>query len=431
MKLSWQITLGYMVMLLLMLVISGFSIYGMYKLNRASANIKGRYETISSLISDKAREGVQPEVFTFDNQMLAESIKISETQSKYALATTMTVVAMTLLFGGVLTLVLPRMITRPISQLVRTAYLVSKGDYSRRAELSNVSGEIADLIRTFNVMLDRIEWNTSELEKKNEENLRLLEATRRFNETLEAKIEEVTREIENKQEELLRSERLATIGELATGIAHEIKNPLSGIYLALEMMMKEIDNPDHRQTIADILAEINRLDRIIKELLQLGAPRSLSPLQCSPNEIVERSLDLVTLKCREKGIHIVKDLRCRRDFYVDAEQIEQVVINLLLNALDASDEGGTIRVETLEEGDDVVIRVSDNGCGIPEEDVDKIFKPFYSTKEHGTGLGLSISTRIVESHGGRLELEKSQGEGAVFAVVLPAGESNPERRNTA
>jgi signal transduction histidine kinase len=417
-KLSKQITLGYVLMFFLMLLISGSSIYSIYVLDKDASNIKGRYTTLSNLIANQ--EAKSGEFFTDD--MINDSIRIADEQVKYAYVTVFTVVGIIIVFGGILTFTIPRVITRPILRLVEVTKKVASGNFSQRVENLSGSSEISMLTEAFNNMLESVEYHGRELEKKNAENLRLLEETKRFNEMLEAKIEEATKEIKEKQAGLIRTERLATIGELATGIAHEIRNPLSGIGVALELMKNETSNEERNQTISDILKELGRLERIIKELLQLGHPKSLNLIECDPNEIVETALSLTNLKAKEKGILIEKKLDCMDRFQVDPEQIQQVLLNLLFNAIEAMDgsfSSAKLTVETEGSNGQVKIKVSDTGCGFSEKNREKVFQPFYSTKEHGTGLGLSISRRIVETHKGKILLSTEEGKGSTFTIVIP------------
>ncbi len=415
-KLSKQITLGYALMFFLMLLISGSSIYSIYLLDKDASNIKGRYTTLSKLVSNG--EPKTQEFFTED--MLNDAIRIADEQVKYAYITVFTVVGIVLVFGGILTFTVPRFITRPILRLVEVTKKVASGNFSQRVEQLDGSSELSLLTLAFNNMLESIEYHEKELEKKNAENLKLLEETKRFNEMLEAKIEEATKEVKDKHGELIKTERLATIGELATGIAHEIRNPLSGIAIALELMKKETQNEEHNQTISDILRELGRLERIIKELLQLGHPRSLSLIECDPNEIIETALNLACLKAKEKGIEIEKKLFCRDRFQVDPEQIQQVLLNLLLNGIEAMNgSSGKLTVETEGSNGHIKIKVSDTGCGLLEKNKEKIFQPFYSTKEQGTGLGLSISRRIVEMHKGKISISSEEGKGSTFTVLIP------------
>lgn len=419
MQLNKQITLGYVLMFLLIVVISGFSIYNVYKLDKAASNIKGRYNTLSNLRSGKEEEK-QKRLLSFENDMLVEAIKISDEQVKYTYINIFTIIGIAILFGGILTFIVPRAITKPIYRLVNAAKSVALGDYSYRVnDLNTSSSEINMLIKAFNAMLENIEYHHKELKKKNVENLNLLEETRRFNEVLATKIEEATREIKEKQKELLKSERLATIGEIATGIAHEIRNPLSGIAVALELMKDEAQNTEYKQTISDILKELERLERIIKELLQLASPRSLNLIECEPNEIVERALSIVRLKAEEKGISIEKRLNCTERFRVDPEQIQQVVINLIINGVEAMDNLGKLTIETENSDDYIGIKISDTGCGFTQDEQERIFQPFYSNKEYGTGLGLSISNRIVEIHKGKILASSEKGKGSGFTIMIP------------
>ncbi len=402
-------------MFLLMLLISGFSVYSIYNLDKAAENIKGRYTTLSKLISDKgeANEGF------FANEMLLEAVKISDEQIKYSYIAVFTVIGVILVFGIILTFFIPRVITKPIFNLFKAAESVAEGDYSYRVDGVKSSGEIDTLVQAFNHMIDNIEISNRELQKKNDEILKLLETTKRFNDVLETEIEEATREIKEKHKALIKTEKLATIGELATGVAHEVRNPLSGIAIALELMQAETENEEHKQTISEILNEIVRLERIVKGLFQLGHPKSLQLIECEPNDIVERALSLVNMRAKSKGVTIEKQLGCRNQFNVDHEQIEQVLLNLLINGIDATGSFGTVKVETKNCNGTVEIAVSDTGCGFSENDIDKILQPFYSTKERGTGLGLAISNGIVEAHGGKMHISSKKGSGSRFIVEIP------------
>jgi two-component system NtrC family sensor kinase len=402
-------------MFLLMFLISGFSVYSIYNLDKAAENIKGRHTTLSKLISDKkeANKGF------FANEMLLESVKISDEQIKYSYITVFTAIGVILVFGIILTFFIPRVITKPIFNLFKAAESVAGGDYSYRVDGVKSSGEINTLVQAFNHMIDNIEISNRELQKKNDEILKLLETTKRFNEVLETEIEEATREIKEKHKALIKTEKLATIGELATGVAHEVRNPLSGIAIALELMQAETENEEHKQTISEILNEIVRLERIVKGLFQLGHPKSLQLIECEPNDIVERALSLVNMRAKSKGVTIEKQLGCGNQFNVDHEQIEQVILNLLINGIDATGSFGTVKVETKNCNGTVEIAVSDTGCGFSENDVDKILQPFYSTKERGTGLGLAISNRIVEAHGGKMNISSKKGSGSRFVVEIP------------
>lgn len=407
-------------MFLLILVISGFSLYSVYRLDKVTSNIEGRFTTLSNLLSKKRL----PEPLKFEDKMMAEIMKITNEQVKYAYINVFTIGLIALLFGGILTLMVPRVITKPISHLVNAAKWVASGDYSYRIKDQGESAEeISTLIRAFNDMLENVE-------RRGKENAKLLEETKALNQTLEARVEEATREIKEKQAEIIKSERLAAIGELVAGIAHEIRNPLSGIAVALGLMKNEIQDPEHEQTIADILKEIDRLNRTIKDLLQyaqLAYPRKLNLVESDPNEIVEAALDLMNPKAEEKGIEVEKKLNSTGPFRVDHDQIVQVVMNLIINGIDAMSGTGKLTVETQNADDYVLIKVSDTGYGLSEEAKEKIFRPFYSTKPNGTGLGLPICRGIIEAHKGKILFSGEKDQGSTFTVMIPVNLGSESR----
>lgn len=421
MRLNRQITFGYAVMFFLILIISGLSLYSVYRLDKVTSNIQGRFITLSNLLSNEVSI---PKHLRFEDKMMGEIKEIANQQVKYAYINVFTVGLIALLFGGILTLMVPRVITKPISHLVNATRWVASGDYSYRIKDPDRSAEeISTLIGAFNDMLENVEL-------REEENARLLEKTKALNQTLEARVEEATREIKEKQAEIIKSERLAAIGELVAGIVHEIRNPLSGIAVALGLMKNEIRDPEHKQTIADILKEIDRLNRTIKELLQyaqLAYPRKLNLVEGDPNEIVEKALGLMSPKAEEKGIEVEKKLNFTGPFRVDLDQIEQVVMNLIINGIDAISGAGKLTVETQSANGYVLIKVSDTGYGLSEEAKEKIFRPFYSTKPNGTGLGLPISRGIVDAHKGKILVSSEKDQGSTFTVMIPVNFESESR----
>ncbi|HVY55606.1 MAG TPA: ATP-binding protein, partial [Thermodesulfobacteriota bacterium] len=181
------------------------------------------------------------------------------------------------------------------------------------------------------------------------------------------------------------------------------------------------EDGEQQQAISDVLTEVRRLDRILKDLLQLSIPKEMDLKPAAPNDIVERSLLIVSPAAEEKGVTIEARLNCKDEYLLDYEKCQQVVINLLINGIDAVDaNGGKVAVETEKVDGDVHIRVSDTGHGIPPEDMEKVFEPFYTNKKQGTGLGLAISKRIVEAHDGMITVSSEPGKGTTFTVVLPA-----------
>jgi len=404
-------------MFILLLLIGISSIYGIYKLDKAASNIEGRYLTLSKLLSNPEEKITAPENPKFGKEMMEQALVIIDEQVKYNYTIVLLVVGITLIFGGIITVMLPKKITKPLLSLVHATRLVKKGDYSYRIQSVWDKGfggtdEISELTMSFNEMLQNIE-------ETNNKNLQLIEEANRFNEVLKEKIEEATRAIKEHHDELMKSERLATIGEFATKVAHEIKNPLAGIRVALEIMKDKFEDQEQKQTASEILREVDRLDRMIKDLFQLSSQKDLELSETDTNEIVERAINLVNPRAEAKGVTIER-LTASYQFHLDSERIEQVLINLLINGIDSIEgRGGKINVETEFSNDCLYIKVSDNGSGIAMEDLEKIFEPFYSTKKRGTGLGLSISKRIIEAHKGELLVSSEKDVGSTFVIAIP------------
>ncbi len=228
----------------------------------------------------------------------------------------------------------------------------------------------------------------------------------------------------SRRAQMERAEQLATVGELAAGLAHEIKNPLSGVKAAVEVLARDYDAVDpKRMVLAQSAAEISRIDRVIRDLLQYARPKAPSLVRVDLNQIVRDSLMLTSVQASAQQIAVECELAgSLPEVEADTAMIRQVLVNLLLNAIHAVEgqvEGALIRVSTRADGDSVVCLVRDNGPGVPASQAEQIFRPFHTSRARGTGLGLSISQRVVEMHRGRLWLENPGEPGASFAFSLP------------
>jgi len=214
---------------------------------------------------------------------------------------------------------------------------------------------------------------------------------------------------------------MAAIGEMATTIAHEVRNPLSGIAVAMENLKKRVTTDEKLEMINEIISEISRLDRIIIELFQLAKPRDIKLVEGDPNELVEKVIELAKPQIRSKSITLEKNLALpTRTILLDFEQIHQVLVNLLLNAINAiTDNDGRITITTKYENNNLIFEISDTGQGIEKKHFQKIFEPFFSTKEEGSGLGLAISLRIIQAHNGTITVKSNHNKGSVFTVTLP------------
>jgi signal transduction histidine kinase len=229
-------------------------------------------------------------------------------------------------------------------------------------------------------------------------------------------------EKERMREEMTRLDRFASLGKLSAGIAHEIRNPLTGITLLLDDLHDRPDlDPESTEMMGKALGEIERMERLVNSLLSYAAPPRARFRQGDLNWIVEETLPFFRKVCRGEGVELKSSPGEVPEFVFDGEKIRQVLLNLLRNALSATPRGGSITVATGVVGERAFLMVSDTGAGIEAGDRERIFDPFFTKSSGGTGLGLSISQRIVEEHHGSIELSSSGTGGAVFTVMLPLG----------
>jgi len=225
------------------------------------------------------------------------------------------------------------------------------------------------------------------------------------------------------QEEAARNRRLAAMGDLAAGVAHEIRNPLSSIKgFATYFRERYGDDPEDGRIAAIMIEEVERLNRVITQLLDLARPLRPSLTVTDLGEVVDQALSLVAQRAAGRGVHIVREGEAPCPALIDGEMITQVLLNLFLNALTAMENGGTLTVSWRREGGEVEVTVKDTGTGIAPADRERIFDPYFTTRPGGTGLGLAVASRIMEAHGGFIRVDSEVGRGSVFTLVLPAGD---------
>jgi signal transduction histidine kinase len=247
------------------------------------------------------------------------------------------------------------------------------------------------------------------------------------------------------QAEVLRMDRLASLGVLASGIAHEIKNPLAGIKTMAQTLEEDFSGSDQRKVYMErIIRQVNRLDELLKTFFDYARPRPPQRKFHSVQDIIHEVLTLVDQKLAERNIEWSQEYHDDTPvIFVDFHQIQQVFLNLILNAIDAMPDGGTLRISASPSFNSILdaslaetmltqgsrlekfvrISVADSGIGIEERNLDRIFDPFFTTKSQGTGLGLSIIHRIVTAHHGKINVESTLDKGTVFSVILPAEEA--------
>lgn len=221
-----------------------------------------------------------------------------------------------------------------------------------------------------------------------------------------------------------RAQQLATVGELASGVAHEIRNPLTGVQGAIELALRRIPDGDAaRPLLVEAQRQLKRIDTTTAQLLQYARPPALREITVDPAQLVERAVAIVAPRASTTGIHLsVEPYPGPLAVHVDPELMVQVLVNLLLNGIEAMTDGGSLTVWIARHAPEVWIGVSDTGPGVAADQQQELFRPFVTTKHQGTGLGLPISREIVNRHGGSLTLESAPGAGATFVVTLPLAE---------
>jgi len=301
-----------------------------------------------------------------------------------------------------------RVVIRPLRELIEATDRVGRGDFDHKIEAGD-SKEMVQLSRSFNLMTSKLARNRRQLEQHLEE------------------LKRVNQDLAQTRRELLSSEKLASVGRLAAGVAHEIGNPLASISGYLDLIgRRDYLKDNDREMLARVESEVTRIKNIIQELLVYSRPQDDSSAVCNLNNCVDST---VTLMRAQKGAEDV-ELRFKPGepppINANRSSLQQLVMNLVMNAIQAMPGGGKLVIETRAEEREripgAVLSVADTGPGIPEEILDQIFDPFFTTKEpgQGTGLGLSICLRIVENLKGRIQVDSRPGRGTTFTVWLPA-----------
>ena len=293
---------------------------------------------------------------------------------------------------GVVIVVLVTTIQRPMVELQDQMERVGEGDLTASVSFAKRNDEIGDLGRNFNLMVQQLRESREEIEHLH-------------------------------RTQMSRAEHFATLGELATGLAHEIRNPLAGIAGVIEIVGRDLPaSSPAKAVVKDVREEIAQINRILTDLLGTARPRASEMRPSDLNTTVEHAVMLARQQVLSKPIKIEFAPAAELlEVEHDSDQVHQVLLNLLLNSVQAIEGSGLVRVAVFskEGGDDAVITVTDTGRGIPAEHLPNIFRPFYTTKGNGTGLGLSLARRIVEEHHGRIEVASSSGKGTTFSVTLP------------
>ncbi|MCX7833883.1 MAG: cache domain-containing protein [Ignavibacteria bacterium] len=309
----------------------------------------------------------------------------------------------------VVAIFLAKRITTPLRKLEEVAKKITEGDIKQEFTIKNAPREVENLANSLDHM-------AKELEKEKQE----LEA---WADKLELKVQERTAELKKIHGQLFRSEKLASIGKLAAGVAHEINNPLTGVLTNASLLLEDLPEGDpKREDVKVIVNETIRCREIVKRLLDFARQTKPQKKLINVNSLIENIILLVRNQTSFRNIVIEKELAENLpEIMADGDQIQQVIINFILNAADAMPKGGSLKIcsKLMENGEFIELKFIDTGVGISEENRNRIFDPFFTTKENGTGLGLSISYGIIEQHGGTIYVDSEVGKGTTFTVQLP------------
>jgi signal transduction histidine kinase len=248
------------------------------------------------------------------------------------------------------------------------------------------------------------------------------EALKEYSERLEAMVDERTRELKDAQEELIRKEKLATLGELAGGVAHELRNPLGVLSNAVYYLNLILTDADEKtKEYLDILSmEVRKSEKIVTDLLGFSRTRLTEKTEREAVAVSELVARVLVGQPPPEQVEISTQLDPDLPpVLVNPQQIGQVLTNLVANAYQAMPDGGNLNISAATQKNEVVISVNDTGVGIPPENIDKLFEPLFTTKAKGIGLGLAVSRNLLEANGGRIEVESEEGEGSTFTILLP------------
>ena len=306
---------------------------------------------------------------------------------------------------------LAQSIAKPILRLRAVSQAVAAGDLNQDTGLRG-SDEIGELAGAFDIMTLRLRDRTAE-------------AARLYDETLlrNKELAEINARLQTAQAQLIQSEKLASVGQLTAGIVHDVKNPLAVIKGLAEELSEEFSvDPSMKDQLATIRESATKASTIVTDLLKFARQSTPELEQRDLRETVEASLRLTEYLARKGKVEVKVDMPSSPVLiWYDAQQIEQVLINLLGNAILAMKNGGTVRINLSEAESSIALSVQDNGVGIPEKNLERIFDPFFTTKPEGegTGLGLSVSFGIITRHRGQISVDSKPGLGTTFTILLP------------
>jgi signal transduction histidine kinase len=358
---------------------------------------RGRREEAFALAQGELKGRLQPALTQMNREVYRRaresSVRGAYTRLEEILAgegrTLVIIIALTLAVGLVASWLISRGLARPIRELTGAMAIVGAGRLDHPVNATS-RDEIGELARAFARMTGSLRQNVATLERT--------------------------------QAQLVQSEKLASIGEMAAAVAHGLRNPLASLRAAAQLVRLHPDAPSSREHLDAIVEEVDRLDRRISHLLSFSRPAPYRPMPERVERLVEHLLPTFAEPMRERGVELQVDLPPGLpEVRVDPIQLEQAVLELVSNALDAMPAGGRLRLGARALNGEVVMELSDTGPGIPAHVLPSVCEPFFTTRQEGTGLGLAIAKRYVEQNGGSLEIDSTPGAGTTVRVRLPAG----------
>jgi len=315
-----------------------------------------------------------------------------------------------------LSLLLTRVVNRPVNKLLAATKTAAHGNLDQTVSIRS-HDELGELSESFNNMISELKRSRDAIEE--------------WTQTLEHRVRIRTEELQQVQDQLIRAGKMAALGELAAGVAHEINNPLTGVLTFSSLMLKKVDeNHPWKKDLENIVQQTTRCRNIVRGLLDFARQRKPDKKEWDIHTLIDRTLTLIENQARFQNIRIVKEFKTNIPMlFVDGDQIQQVFMNIIINGADAmTGDGGTLTIKTNMNDGMAEVSFTDSGGGIAKEHLSKLFDPFFTTKEtgKGTGLGLAISYGIIQSHGGDIEVESQLGKGSTFRIKLPIEKQNGE-----
>ena len=402
------------------------------EISRLRSGMRVVYFSVPILTRQGSAEEEEFDILLGGSRTAAESAQIGSiciglsafdlVHDQRVLRRSLTLAALAVLIVGVgFAVLLVRVIVDPIKQLVHATRRIAQGDLDIILPIRGAD-EIGELSKAFNRMTLNLRDSRGQLEKNNAD--------------LEVKVAERTQELRDAQDQLVQAEKMTVVGQLVSGVAHELNNPLAGILGYSQLLLRK--NPDENASrgLKKIEREAERCKRIVQNLLIFARKRKLERSMVDLNAVVESTLDLRAYHLQVDNVKVIRDLDPDLPkTLVDMSQIEQVLMNMINNAQHAmarSRRPSELTLRTRRIGDRIRIEVGDSGAGISAENVKKIFDPFFTTKEvgQGTGLGLSICYGIVNEHGGTITVGSSPDTGTMFTIDIPIQTDNSGTRET-